>query len=130
MTRRPIVTCLVSGLLILSGPLAHSAEIVSGPATQTELDNAIAKTLVREDAARSTISTLLRRDDVRRLAAGHGLDIRRAEAAVGTLQGAELQRLSLLATDAERQLAGGDHVIRISLIAALLIVIIIILIAR
>jgi predicted ATPase len=63
------------------------------------------------------------------MARGFGLDVQSAESAVRTLQGDELQRLSLLASDASGQLAGGDRTISISLVAALLIVIIIILVA-
>jgi hypothetical protein len=129
MTRR-LAACVLVGILALSGPLAHSADGVVGLATQADLDNAIAKTLAREDAARSSITTLLQRDEVRSLAQGYGLDVQRAEAAVSTLEGAELQRLSLLAADANAQLAGGDQVLRISLIAALLIVIIVILLVQ
>jgi len=130
MTRRFGVTFVLAGMFVLSGPLAHSADRVASLATQADLDNAITKTLGQEEAARGTITTLLRRDEVRSLAEGYGLDVRRAEAAVGTLQGDELQRLSSLAATADAQLAGGDQVLRISLVAALLIVIIIILIAR
>jgi hypothetical protein len=117
-------------MFALSGPLAHSADRVVVLATQADLDNAIAKTLAEEDAARSTITTLLQRDEVRSLAEGYGLDVRRAEAAVSTLEGSELQRLSLLAADANVQLAGGDVILRISLVALLLIVIIVILLAN
>jgi hypothetical protein len=46
------------------------------------------------------------------------------------LQGDELQRLSQLAASADVQLAGGDTVIRISLVALLLIVIIVILLVK
>jgi len=131
MTRRfRIVTYVLVGMLVLPGPLAHSADSVASLATQADLDNAIAKTLGQEDAARSTITTLLRRDEVRSMAESYGLDVRRAEAAVSTLQGDELQRLSLLAADADVQLAGGAQTITISLVALLLIVIIVILIAR
>ncbi len=128
MTRRfSIVTCVLVGMFALAGPLAHSADSVASLATQAELDNVIAKKLAQEDAARNTITTLLQRDDVRGMAKGYGLDVRRAEAAVSTLQGEELQRLSLLAANANAQLAGGTTVITISLVSALLIVIIIIL---
>jgi hypothetical protein len=99
-------------------------------ATQADLDNAIAKALAQEDAARSTITTLLQRDEVRSMVEGYGLDVRRAEAAVSTLQGDELQRLSLLAANADLQLAGGDQIISISLVTLLLIVIIVILVTR
>jgi hypothetical protein len=130
MTRRCVVTYSLVGMLALSGPLAQSADRVVSLATQADLDDALAKDLVREDAARSTIATLLQRVEVRNLAEGYGLDLQRAEAAVSTLQGDELQRLSLLAANADAQLAGGDPVLRISLVAALLIVIIIILVAN
>ena len=131
MTRRfGIVTYVLVGMLVLSGPLAHSDDSVASLATQADLDKAIAKTLGQEDAARSTITRLLQRDEVRSMAEGYGLDVRRAEAAVSTLQGDELLRLSLLAADADAQLAGGDQTITISLVAVLLIVIIIILLTR
>ena len=118
MTRRfSIVRYLLVGLLVLSGPPAYSADSVVSLATQADLDKAIAKTLGQEDAARNTITTLLQRDEVRSMAEGYGLDVRRAEAAVSTLQGDELQRLSLLAADADAQLAGGDKTITISLVA-------------
>ena len=130
MNRRLGVTYVLVGMLALSGPMALSADRAVGLATEADLDNALAKALVQEDAARNTITTLLQRDEVRSLAEGYGLDVRRAEAAVGTLQGDELQRLSLLAADADYQLAGGDRVISISLVALLLIVIIVILLAK
>ena len=121
------VVYVLVGMLVLSGPLAYSADSVASLATQADLDHAIATKLGQEDAARNTITTLLQRDDVRAMAKGYGLDVQRAEAAVSTLQGDELQRLSLLASNANAQLAGGDTVITISLVSALLIVIIVIL---
>lgn len=121
-----IVTVVLVGLLA-AGPMAHSADTV---AVQANLDDAITRTLDQEAASRTTITTLLRRDDVRKIAEGRGLDLRRAEAAVATLQGDELQKLSLLAASADAQLAGGrDPVISISLVTLLLIVIIVILIS-
>jgi hypothetical protein len=128
--RLSIVTCVFLGMLALSGPLAHSADSVAGLATQTDLDNAIVRTLAQEDAARSTITTLLQRADVRSMAESRGLDVQRAEAAVSTLQGDELQQLSLLAADANTQLSGGDQVVSISLVTLLLIVLIVVLLAN
>ncbi len=130
MTHFSRIACVLVGMLVLSGPLAHSADSSRSLATQADLDNAIVKALDREDAARSTITTLLQRDDVRSMAESHGLDVRRAEAAVSTLQGDELQRLSRLATDANAQLAGGDRMVSISLVSLLLIVIIVILLVQ
>jgi predicted ATPase len=124
------MTYLFVGMLVLTGPLAHSADGLAGLTTEADLDAAIAKALDQEDASRSAITTLLQRDDVRSMAQGYGLDVQRAESAVSTLQGDELQRLSLLASEMNGQLAGGDRSITISLVAALLIVIIIILVAN
>jgi hypothetical protein len=130
MTRRLKLnlTCLLVGAFALVSPLAHSADRTVSVAAEAELDNALTKALHQEDAARGAITSLLQRDDVRSLAEGYGLDVRKAEGAVSTLQGEELQRLSLMAAQADLALAGGDQVLRISLVAALLIVIIIILV--
>ena len=130
MNRRFTVAYVLVGMLALSGPLAHSADQGPSLATAADLDHAVTKALVQEDAARSTITTLLQRDEVRSMAEGYGLAVRRAAAAVSTLQGDELQRLSQLAANADVQLAGGDQVLRISLVALLLIVIIVILVTR
>lgn len=128
MTQRfRVVTYGLVAMLMLSSPLAYSAESV---ATQADLDAAVAKTLGQEDAARQAITNLLQRDDVKSMAKGYGLDLRRAESAVGTLEGTELQSLSLLATNADVQLAGGDQYVTISLVTVLLIVIIVILVSR
>jgi uncharacterized protein YaiL (DUF2058 family) len=127
---RRFITNLLVGVLVLSAPLANSADTTAAPTTQADLDHALAQALAQEDTSRSRITSLLQRDEVRRLAEGHGLDIRRAEAAVGTLQGNELERLAQLAAQTEVQLAGGDTVIRISLVALLLIIIIVILLTR
>ncbi len=124
------LTCLLVAGFVSSGPLAYSADRTVTVATQADLDNAMTKALQQEDAARGTITSLLQREEVRSLAEGYGLDVRKAEGAVGTLQGAELERLSLMAAQADMQLAGGDQILRISLVAALLIVIIIILVTQ
>lgn len=63
------------------------------------------------------------------MAKGMGLDVRRASNAVGTLEGAELQRVAAQATTANDLLAGGSSSITISLVGLLLIVIIVILLA-
>jgi hypothetical protein len=92
----------------------------------TDLDAALASTVSQEDAAREQVRALLAREDVRALAEAAGLDLRRADAAVATLDGEELQRVTENVAAADEALAGGKS-ITISLVAALLIVIIIIL---
>lgn len=129
--RASTATILLVGLLALSGPQAHSGDRPSGPVSRAQLDQAIAKKLHDEDAARHTIRRLLQREDVQRLARGYGLDARRAEAAVGTLSGEELRRLAAQAAAVDSQLEGGDElVIRVSLVALLLVVIIVILLSQ
>ncbi|MBK5257679.1 MAG: hypothetical protein JJE39_16770 [Vicinamibacteria bacterium] len=126
MTRpSQFVSCALVSMLCLSGARVESSDKV---VSQSELNLAVSSSLARDDASRATITTLLQRDDVKSLAADHGLDLRRAQAAVGTLQGDELQRVSALAVSANAQLAGGTQSVTISLVAALLIVIIIILV--
>ena len=127
--KRPFqfISYVLVATLCLSAPTAYSDDKAVG---QQDLDQAVSKFLGREDAARSTIATLLQREDVQTLANGYGLDLRRAEAAVGTLQGDDLQRVTALAANANSQLAGGATTVRISLVAVLLIIIIVILLAR
>lgn len=91
-----------------------------------ELDAALASSVLQGDEVRDQVRQLLARDDVRNLAETSGLDLRRADAAVATLDGEELQEVAQLAAQADEALAGGQT-ITISLVAALLIVIIIIL---
>ncbi len=115
-------------LLVAPGP-ALAAQAVSGVVTPLELDASLQSRLDSDAAARRSLQALLLREDVRSLAAGYGLEARRAADAVATLQGEELRSLAQQAAAIDAQLAGGDPYIRISLIAALLIVIIIILLA-
>lgn len=113
------------------GPIPASlSAATSEVVTTAELEQALLARHASEAAARATVRALLAREEVRRLAAGAGVDLRQADAAVSTLEGAELRELEGLALASESGLAGGDPTIRISLIAALLIVIIIILLAK
>lgn len=120
------VSAVLALTLSFSAPKAFCAEQV---VSRSEMAQAMSKSLAQEDASRSAITSLLQRDDVQSLAGGYGLDMRRAEAAVGTLQGDDLKRVAALAASADQQLVGGAQRITISLVALLLIVIIVILIA-
>ena len=131
IVRARITAVALAGLVAVASPNARSADTQAGAVTQSQLDQAVAAKLRSDDAARDSIRSLLRRDDVRKLAQGYGLDARRAEAAVGMLSGEELQRVSAHAAVAQSALAGGDElVIRMSLVALLLIVIIVLLVAH
>lgn len=121
------VAPLLVVLLMAPGPLLAAQ---SGVVTPLELDNAISMQIGSDAEARQTIQKLLAREDVRALAQSYGLDASRASAAASTLQGSELQSVAQQAAAVNAQLAGGDTVIRISLVALLLIIIIVILLTN
>ncbi|MGE5126010.1 MAG: hypothetical protein ACM3PV_06950 [Betaproteobacteria bacterium] len=106
-------------------PLLAAQSVVSG----ADLDRAIAARHEADEASRATIRALLARDEVRALAKDAGLDLRRAQSAVGTLDGDELRSLARQAAAADAALAGGQT-LQISLVAALLIIIIVILLVK
>ena len=93
------------------------------------IDQALGAKVQSDESARDSIRTLLGRDDIKAMAEGMGLDVRRASNAVSSLEGADLQRVSARATAANDLLAGGRTTVTISLVALLLIIIIIILVA-
>jgi hypothetical protein len=121
------------GLALLFASLlalpAAAAPVPSSIVTPADLDQALTARRDAEAAARATIGNLLAREEVRALARDAGIDLRRAEAGVATLQGDELQQVASQAAAADTAIGGSDT-IHISLIAALLIVIIIILLVK
>ena len=107
---------------------AHAEQSVVGTA---DLDRALRARVDAETAARDTIKELLARDEVRAVAGRAGLDLKRANAAVDTLQGAELQEMSARAAAADAALAGGKNItITLSVVTLLLIIIIVILLTK
>lgn len=110
-------------------PSSAWAQQTASVVDRAAVDQAVAEKVVSDESARDSIRTLLNRDDVKAMAEGMGLDVRRAEGAVSSLQGSDLQRVTARATAANELLAGGATTITISLVAILLIVIIIILLA-
>jgi hypothetical protein len=122
---RALVVLAVACGLAQAAPALAAQSVVS----RADLDRALAARRASDESARATIHALLARDEVKALAHRAGLDLRRADAAVATLDGDELQALAAQAAVANADLAGGQTV-QISLIAALLIVIIIILLVK
>lgn len=123
-----VAVALCVGMFV-AGPAVHAGEVGRSVVSNAQMDAAMVAATDRETTARSGIQALLQRPEVKEMAAGYGIDLRRAEAAVGTLEGAELQALSAQAAQVDAALTGGDRTLRVSLIAALLIVIIVILLA-
>ncbi|MEO5761749.1 MAG: hypothetical protein ABIR28_05485 [Vicinamibacteria bacterium] len=98
---------------------------------RTAIEQALTEKAQADNASRDSIRTLLQREDVKAMAGNMGLDVRRAEGAVSTLQGADLDRVAAQAATANDLLAaGGRTTVTISLVALLLIIIIIILVTN
>ena len=126
----------VSGLVVLfcilmaaSHAAAQQPPAESHAAPVGAIEQALQDHVAAVDADRAVVQRLLERPDVQALAAGIGLDVRRAQTAVATLDGDQLSDLAARARQAERELAGGQGSIRISttlIIIALLVVILLI----
>jgi CHASE3 domain sensor protein len=122
---------LAAGLTVLTCLQALPARADQGVVGTADLDRALRARVDAETTARDAIKDLLARDEVREVAGRAGLDLKRANAAVDTLQGAELQEMSARAAAADAALAGGKNItITISVVALLLIIIIVILLAK
>jgi hypothetical protein len=123
---RNILAAFLSVLLAL--PHAAAARQPS-VADQAALDRAVAAHAARSDADRQTIHRLLDRPQVREIAARAGIDVKRADAAVAALEGAELHQVAAQARAVDDTLAGGQSKITLStttIIIGLLVLILII----
>jgi hypothetical protein len=101
-------------------------------ADRAALERAVADAVARADADRAAIKRVLQRQEVKDAARGAGLDLARAEAAVGLLSGEQLNQAADYANQIEQDLAGGATTIVLTattIIIILLIVILIVLIA-
>jgi hypothetical protein len=124
----------VSGLVVLLGILVSSGAAAQEPqpshaASATALDQALEQHVTATAADRAVVQRLLARPDVQALAAEIGLDVRRAQSAVATLDGEQLSDLAARARAAEEGLAGGQGSVRISttlIIIALLVIILLV----
>ena len=127
IVRRSLAVCLA---LLLMAPAAGAQDHVI---TNSALDKAVQDRVRQEQADREAIVSLLQRSEVRDIAAKAGLSLDKAQAAVSTLQGKDLQRAAQQARQVENDLAGGATTVVIStttIIIILLIVILIVVIAK
>ena len=112
---------LMSGTGLAAEPTTH---VVSDLEIQSQID-----TQTHSEAAdRQAIRDLLARPEVQSIAGAAGLDLQRANAAVGVLSGAELQHLAQQSRQANTAIIGGDTMVIswtmvIIIIAALVILI-------
>ena len=126
MFRRSVAVGLA---VLLVAPVARAQQHVVGKAA---LEQAVKDRVAEQEADRDVIKSLLRRADVKDLAAKAGLSLEKAEAAVSTLQGDELRDLANQARHVQNDLAGGASAVVIStttIIIVLLLIVLIVLIA-
>jgi len=113
--------------LVAVVPPVHAQ--TSHAAPQSALDAAVSEHVSATAADRETVLRLLERPDVQAVAGDLGLDLRRAQSAIATLDGQQLSDLAAQARQTEQALAGGQSRIVISttvIIIALLVLILII----
>ena len=113
--------------LVAVVPAAHAQTPHAAP--QSILDAAVQDHVSTTAADRETVLRLLERPDVQAVAGDIGLDLRRAQSAISTLEGQQLTDLAAQAQQVEQALAGGQSRIVISttlIIIALLVLILII----
>jgi hypothetical protein len=111
------------------GSLPAHAQDTGAVVDRAALDQALAVKAQSDETDRDAIRGLLRRDDVKAMVNGMGVDVKRAESAVASLDGRDLQDAAVQARAANELLVGGAQTIQISVVTLLLIIIIIILLA-
>jgi hypothetical protein len=126
---RRILAATLALTLCAPSAWAQQTHVISKAA----LDQAVQQRVAQDQADRDAIRGLLRRDEVKDVAAKAGLPLETAQAAVAMLQGDDLREMANQARAVDQQLAGGASTIVIStttVIIILLIIILIVLIAK
>ena len=124
---RRSLAVLLAALLV-----APAAQAQTHVVAKSALSQAVQERVSQDQVDRDAIASLLRRAEVRQIAAQAGLSLEKAQAAVSTLQGDMLRDLAAQARQANDDLAGGASTVVIStttIILVLLVVILIVLIA-
>lgn len=112
--------------VLIAVPRASAQVHVAG---QQVLDAAVQQHVHAADQDREIVRQFLHRSDVRALAGKYGIDLRRAESAVATMNAVDLSTAAAQAREADRALAGGASTVTIStttIIIGLLILILVI----
>ena len=125
---RVLVAIILSTLA--AAPRAFAQDHAAG---QQVLDAAIQQHVRAADQDRETVRQFLLRNDVRAIAGKYGIDIRRAESAVATMNASDLASIAAQARAADESLAGGASTVTIStttIIIGLLVLILLIVALR
>lgn len=125
MCRRLLAMSLA---ILMMAPVAQARQ---HSVDKSALEQAVRQRVAEQQADREAIQSLLRRGDVKEIAASAGLSLEKAEAAVAALDGEELRELAREARQVQSDLAGGANLVisTTTIIIVLLIVILIVVIA-
>jgi len=121
--RYALAVCLA---VLFMAPLASAQDHVIG---KSALDKAVQQRVATEQADRDAIMSLLQRAEVRDVANKAGLSLDKAEAAVSTLQGTDLQQAASQARQVQNDLAGGASTIVISTTTIIIVLLIVLIVA-
>ena len=123
---------LVAGTLVAVlglGALPANAQERGVVVDRTAIEQAVANKVRTDEGERAAIRALLQRSEVKQVADDLGVDLRRADSKVASLEGKQLHQTAAQAAAANDALVGGATTIQISVVTLLLIIIIIILLA-
>ncbi len=123
IVRHSLAVCLA---VLFLAPVAAAQDHVI---TTSELNKAVQQRVTSEQADRAAIASLLQRAEVRQVAAKAGLSLDKAQAAVSTLQGADLQQAASQARQVQNDLAGGASTVVISTTTIILVLLIVLIVA-
>jgi hypothetical protein len=122
--RLSAIGVVLAGLLYAGPAQAQQAHV----ADVSTMRQAMAKQVQTDTDNRAVIARVLKQQPVRDAAKQMGVNLDKAERGLTTLTSSELASLASSARNIERDLAGGDTVITISVVTLLLLLILIVLI--
>ena len=123
-TLRPFVAVPLMMFMALSTPALAQQRHAVNPAT---IAGAVDQHVVKQDADRAAIRQALDRSEVQNVAKQMGVDLGRANAAVSTLGGADLERTANAARDVNDALAGGASTVVISTTTIIIVLLVLVL---
>lgn len=123
---RTLTSVVLVFLLVGVVPPVHAQTSHAAPAAA--LDAAVQAHVASRAADREAIQRLLANPEVQRVAGDAGVDLRRAERAVATLDEATLAEVAAQARQVEQTLAGGQSRVTFSTTTIIIVLLLIILI--
>ncbi len=118
-----LFACTLVVLFACSSALAQDRHVVD-PAV---VAGAVSQRVADQDKDRTAIHEVLSRPEVRDVAAKAGIDLSRAEAAVDTLNGPDLQQAAAAARNVNQALIGGATSVTLSTTTIIIILLVVIL---